>query len=256
MRRPMPCRRRSDALTRCETRRGSTVVPRGRRKPAAWQDGAVRLSTFPHPRASTAIQWLICAFIRIVHRSMHRPLRWLARGWRDRSKLSGWPWDPLRARGAYDQGTRQYPPHQRHSHAGPRRGRQRHLRWQVHAHVGPDPPPGGGDWGQGQGRGLAIRPATPRTGTRCVGLALAPPPAGNCAAPGPKGWLGSGVAHAAQAARSHDSSPRGRGHGAHPASRRSTARCTTSVLITRSPGRRAGPVRVAAQGKPCSGGSR
>jgi len=99
MHRPVPCRRRSGALTRCVTRRGSTGVPRGRQTAAAWQDCAVRLSTFPHPRASTAVQWLICAFIQIVHRSIHRSLRWLARGWRDRSKLSGWPWGPAASEG-------------------------------------------------------------------------------------------------------------------------------------------------------------
>jgi hypothetical protein len=40
---------------------GSTAVPRGQWKAGAWQGCAVRLSTFPHPRSSTAIQWLTCA---------------------------------------------------------------------------------------------------------------------------------------------------------------------------------------------------
>jgi hypothetical protein len=57
---------------------GSTLVPRGQRTAAAWQDCAVRLSTFPHPRASTAIRRLVCTFIQIVHRSIHSSLRWLA----------------------------------------------------------------------------------------------------------------------------------------------------------------------------------
>jgi len=82
-------------------------------------------------------------------------------------------------------------PHQGHSHTAPRWGRQRHVRWQVHTHLGPDRPPGGGNWGQG--RGLATGPSKPRTGTGCVGLALAPPPAGNCAASGTQSGLESAI---------------------------------------------------------------
>ena len=41
MHRPVPWQRRSGALTRCETPRGSTGVPRGQRTAAAWQDCAV-----------------------------------------------------------------------------------------------------------------------------------------------------------------------------------------------------------------------
>jgi hypothetical protein len=41
-------------------RKGQHAVPHGQRKAAAWQDCAVGLSTFPHTRASTAIQWSAC----------------------------------------------------------------------------------------------------------------------------------------------------------------------------------------------------
>ena len=96
---------------------------------------------------------------------------------------------PLQARGAYGQGTRQDPPYQGYPHAGTRRARQWHVRWQVHASVGPGRLPGGRDWRQGRGGGLPTGPSKPRTGTGCAGLALAPPTAGNCAASGRWGGL-------------------------------------------------------------------
>jgi len=52
----------------------------------------------------------------------------------------------------------------------------------MHARAGPDQPPRGGGFGPGHQHGLCTGPPKPRTGTGRAGLALAPPPAGNCAA--------------------------------------------------------------------------
>jgi hypothetical protein len=166
----------------------------GQPKAAAWQDRAVRLSTFPHLRVSTAIQWSICAFIQMIHRSTHRSLLWLARAGVIGASSHAGP-GICCERGAYDKGTRPDSRRQGHYHVGPRRGRQRHVRWHVYTHVAPDRSLGGENWGQG--RGLAIGPSKPRAGTGCVGLALAPPATGNCAASGTpsgtRGGLASGM---------------------------------------------------------------
>ena len=149
------------------------------------------LSTFPHPRASTAIQWLACG----SSRSFTDLYTGRYAGWPRRASVIGASSHacpgPLRARGAYDQRTRQDPPHQGHSHAGPRRSRQRHVRQRPHPRVGSDRLPGGGD--SGPGGGLLTGPPEPRTGTGCAGLALAPPSAGNCAASGSRGSLVCGL---------------------------------------------------------------
>ena len=177
--------RRLDAL---RGRKGQHCRPHGQRKPAAWQDCAVGLSTFPHPRASTAIQWLACGSAKLFT----DPYTGHYVGW-PRAGVIGASSHacpgPLRARGAYDQGTRQDPSHQGHSQAGPRPSRQRHARWQPYPRVGPDRLPGRGDWGPGHGGELLTGPSKPRTGTGCAGLALAPPPVGNCAASGRRGGL-------------------------------------------------------------------
>lgn len=55
-------------------------------------EASPRLSTFPQPRTSTAVQRLTSMFTETIHRLMHRTLAWQARGWRDRSLLSCWPW--------------------------------------------------------------------------------------------------------------------------------------------------------------------
>jgi hypothetical protein len=72
----------------CQLRRGRLAAG-----PLEQTGRTVRLSTFPHPRASTAIQWMACAFTRCVHRSLHRDHADQLRGWRDRRKLSPTPWD-------------------------------------------------------------------------------------------------------------------------------------------------------------------
>src|SRR2546430_4916553 len=105
--------------------------------------------------------------------------------------------------------------------------------------------PADGTGGQGQERGLATGPSTPRTGTGCAGLALAPAPAGNCAASGTGGGLVWGVCARSRRCPAAWQRSCDRGHGTHPASRRSTV-LYRHVLITTSPGRRTGPLRAAA----------
>jgi hypothetical protein len=48
-------------------RKGVSVTPVSAGHLRVAQDCAVRLSTFPHPHASTAIQWVACAFPQCVH---------------------------------------------------------------------------------------------------------------------------------------------------------------------------------------------
>lgn len=176
---------RQQLASRC----GSTAVPGGQPKAGAWPGCAVRLSTFPHPPPVHSYTVVDLRVMQIVHRSIHRSSRCPAPGRRDGSKLARLPRDRLRARGTNGQGTRQDPPHQGHPQAGPRR----HARWQVPAHAGPDGPLGAGHWRHGHGNGLRAGPSKPRAGTGRAGLALAPPPAGNCAVPGRQGGLAWGV---------------------------------------------------------------
>ena len=106
MHRPVPCRRRFDVLTHCEA---------GRAAPPSHDNGRLQpgrtvpqgLSTFPHPRASTAIQWLACGSSKVVHRSVHRPLRcWPGA---DRGKLSRWSWDRCERGGLMARGLGRIP---------------------------------------------------------------------------------------------------------------------------------------------------
>jgi hypothetical protein len=76
-----------------EAGRGSTAVPvdDGRLQPGRTEPYG--LSTFPHPRASTAIQWLACGSAKLfTDPYTGRYVGW-PRAWRDRSKVSRLPWD-------------------------------------------------------------------------------------------------------------------------------------------------------------------
>ena len=204
------------------TARQETAAPpsrAGNRRGGAWQDCAVRLSTFPHSPPVHSYTVVDLRVVQIVHRFIHRSSRRPSPGRRDRSKLARLLRDRLRARGTYGQGTRQDSPYQGHPQAGPRR----HVRWQVPAHAGADRAPCTGHWRPGHGNGLPAEPSKPRAGTGCAGLAVAPPPAGHGAVSRRQGGLGWGVCTRDQRwpagwERSCDG-----GHGAHRASRRSTA---------------------------------
>ena len=74
---------------------GRTAVPRGQPK-AASPGCAVRLSTFPHTRPSTAIQWLTCASCKISSQIRAQD-RHAARRQRDKAGTLAPRW--LRARG-------------------------------------------------------------------------------------------------------------------------------------------------------------
>jgi hypothetical protein len=162
--------------------------PGGQPKAGAWQGWPYGYPLFHTHRSSTGIQWLTCASGKSFtdpYTGRHADRR--------RAGVIAASWhacpDRLRARGVNGQGTRQDPPHQGHPQAGPRR----HARWQVPARAGPDGPPCTGHWRQGHGNGLPAEPSKPRAGTRCAGLALAPPQAGNCAVSGRQGGLAWGV---------------------------------------------------------------
>jgi hypothetical protein len=179
--------------------------PRGHRRLEPGRAVPYGYPLFHTHRPSTAIQWLTCASCKS------------APGRRDGSKLARLPQDRLRARGTNGQGTRQDPPHQGHPQAGPRRS----VRWQVPAYAGL---PGAGHWRHGHRNGLPAESSKPGAGTGRAGLALAPPPAGNCAVSGRQGGLAWSVCTRDQRWPAGWQRSCDRGHGAHRASRRSTAR--------------------------------
>jgi len=220
---PWSARTRAGPRQRPDTpRSGKTAAPPS---PGGVTEGcslAGSCRTVIHFSTPTAVHSYTVVDLRvmqIVHRSIHRSSHCPAPSRRDRGKLARLPRDRLRARGTNGQGTRQDPPHQGHPQAGPRR----HARWQVPAHAGPDGPPCAGHWRQRQGNGLPAEPSKPRAGTGRAGLALAPPPAGNCAVSGRQGGLACGVCTRDQRWPAGWRRPCDRGHGAHRASRRSTA---------------------------------